>query len=82
MSEIHFQINLNKDSFPDQEELEARNMLETLLEKQIGEVVDAGAGKGFMDVWVEVDDLQESLEKAKKLIKQIKLDDITEITTR
>jgi hypothetical protein len=78
--QIHIQIKLKGTEFPDPDELLVRDRLEELLiEKQIGEIFDIGAGEGVMDIFLEVDDYKSSLKKINAVVKQLNIENITTI---
>jgi hypothetical protein len=80
-TEIHIQIKLKEDRFfPSSEELQIRYKLEDTLEKQVGEIVDAGAGMGVMDIFVEVAHPDSSLKIIQSLLKEFQIEDITTVT--
>jgi hypothetical protein len=72
MAIIEIQIKLQGDGFPTPEELEVRHKLEdTIEERNIGEVVDAGGGGGVMDVGVEVEDGEKAMNEIQNIITGI-----------
>ena len=59
MMEIHIQIKIQGDGFPSPEELDLRHELEDWIEDNgVGVVVDAGAGGGVMDIFIEPSDME------------------------
>jgi hypothetical protein len=78
--EIHIQLRLEEE-FPDPEELSARHQLEDALEEEgIGSVVDAGAGGGVMDIYVEVKDAAAALPEIHRLLEEHGWDDVAKVS--
>jgi hypothetical protein len=70
--EIQISIKLLGDGFPAEEEFEARNQLEDVIEEQgIGNVVHAGGGMGLMDLAVEVIDPDIAMLALESLISEL-----------
>jgi hypothetical protein len=83
MAIIEIQIKLQGDGFPTPEELEVRHKLEdTIEERNIGEVVDAGGGGGVMDVGVEVEDGEKAMNEIQNIVRELKIEDITKVQLR
>jgi hypothetical protein len=77
--EIHIQIHFAADGFPDQNWLAARCALEDrIMERKLGEIIDAGAGEGVMDVVVRVDEVAKPKAEIEAILAELK---ITEIST-
>jgi hypothetical protein len=63
------------DDFATTQQLEARDKIERLIsERQIGNVVQSGAGMGWMDIVTEVEEKGNAREKIEKIIKEISPD--------
>jgi len=68
--EIHISINIEED-FPNKEELEIQNKIEEFVNKNdLGKMVDAGAGMGIHDIFIESDRL-DALERLSKFIEEL-----------
>ena len=64
--QIHIEFKLTGDGFPNADELRLRHELEDwILDRALGDIVDAGAGRGVMDIYVET-----SREDAQRQIEQ------------
>jgi len=78
--EIHVQMKLQGDGFLIRAELTTRNKIEDLImERQIGEIVDAGAGLGVADIYIEVEDVEPAIQAVHHLLNELQLQDITTI---
>lgn len=80
MSEIHIEIKCDGDGFPSSAELAKRHAVEdALAEAEVGEVVDAGGGRGVMDIYVDVKDVAVAMAKTKAIVKRLGLESRTRI---
>lgn len=81
--EIHIQMRLRGQGFPSPDELQLRYELEDALEDQgVGEVVEAGAGGGVMDIFLEVEDSNLAMLAARRMVEAQGLKEITTLYAR
>lgn len=81
--EIHIQMRLRGQGFPSPDELQLRYELEDALEDQgVGEVVEAGAGGGVMDIFLEVEDGNMAMLAARRMVEAQGLKEITTLYAR
>jgi hypothetical protein len=75
--EIHIEIKLSGE-FPSDEELYYSDMLEDLIhEREIGDVVGAGAGMGARELEIKVKNGNRALKQLQALLVELHLDQIT-----
>jgi hypothetical protein len=80
MPEIHVQVRI-AERFPSRKELASRRALEAAL-CEIGEVTDAGAGGGVMDVWFRVDAADVAVPRVDEILARLDLADRTTVTVK
>src|SRR5262249_44504598 len=74
-------IRLSGEGFASEEELEWRDELEELLEREdVGRFVGSGSGQGFMDLVLEVDDVEQAVRQIRRLLREVKLLEETQIS--
>jgi len=79
--EVHIEVKLKGNGFPAPEETANRYKYEDLIaERNIGEIVDSGAGMGVMDIFVEVSDAAAAKEAILSIAKELNIEEITTIT--
>ena len=77
-SEIEIAIRLEGEGFATHDELELRDVVEDWIKQQnLGEIVDAGSGLGFMNLAVEVGDAPAALALLESYITQLGIRDRT-----
>jgi hypothetical protein len=81
-AEIHIQILYPGNDLPTVEQLRKRHDLERRLEQAgAGEVTDAGAGEGVMDVFLATDDVQRAMPIVERALEELGLKDDALIET-
>lgn len=77
-TEIRVQIRFAGAGFPSEEELDLRHTLEDMIEDRgIGEVVDAGAGLGVVDLAVAVSEPKKALSQISSLVAELGIQERT-----
>jgi hypothetical protein len=67
-------IKINLDYFPEDSDFSFRYILtDTTEARDIGEVVDEGSGNGFMDITVEVKNINDASEKIKEILNSLNI---------
>lgn len=60
--------------------MDARYAIEDrIIESGLGEIIDAGAGEGVMDVVVRVDDVQKGKTEIEAILDELTLSDVSTI---
>ena len=77
--EIHVELRIGGDGFPAAEQLRIRHELEDCIhDNGIGQVVDAGAGRGVMDIFVEASS-DRALDAIERLIAERGLSQVASV---
>jgi hypothetical protein len=70
--ELRIAIRLGGDDLASKQDLEMRGRIESLIEERdVGEIVRAGTGMGWMDIWVRTKDKGKARRAVEAIIKEV-----------
>ncbi len=79
--DIHIQIKIDSETFPDQDELDVREYIEDALNSRADmTVVDVGSGLGVMDIVVDAKRTKPALKIIDQLIQELQIENVTTVT--